>query len=65
MALWKRFWLLGTVIWVVVCGLSAATILAFGEAEEASKAIQPLVLAVAVPAVVYGALWLFWRLRGK
>ena len=65
MALWQRFWLLGSVIWVVVCALSAATILAFGEPQEAGKAIQPLVLAGVVPAVLYGVLWLFWRVRGK
>jgi uncharacterized membrane protein len=65
MALWKRFWLLGTVIWVAVCILSAATILVFSEAEEASKAIQPLVLAVAVPTVLYGAVWAYLRVRPK
>jgi len=64
MALWKRFWLLATVIWVVVCLLNAVTILAFGEGEEA-KALQPLVLAIAVPALLYGALWLYFRLRRR
>jgi hypothetical protein len=64
MALWQRFWLLATVIWVVVCLLNAVTILAFGEGEEA-KALQPLVLAIAVPALLYGALWLYFRLRRK
>jgi hypothetical protein len=64
MALWKRFWLLAAAIWVLVCVLNAATILAFGEAE-AAKAVQPLVLAVAVPALAYGALWLTFRLRRK
>lgn len=65
MALWQRFWLLGSVIWVVVCILSAATILVFSEAEEASKAIQPLVLAVAVPTVLYGVVWAYLRVRRK
>lgn len=64
MALWRRFWLLGSAIWVVVCLLSVFTILAFSEGEEA-KALQPLFLAVAVPAVVYAALWLYFRLRGR
>ena len=50
MALWKRFWLLGTVVWAVVCVLNAATILAFSEGE-AAKAVQPLALALAVPAL--------------
>ena len=64
MALWQRFWQLGSAIWAVVCVLSAATILAFSEAE-AAKAVQPLVLAVAVPALAYGVLWLAFRLRRK
>lgn len=64
MALWRRFWLLGSVIWVVVCLLNAFTIVAFSEGEEA-KALQPVILAVAVPALAYGALWLYFRLRSK
>lgn len=65
MALWKRFWLLASVIWVVVCLLNAVTILAFSEEGEAVKAVQPLVLAVAVPALLYALLWLYFRLRRK
>lgn len=64
MALWQRFWLLASVIWGVVCLLNAATILAFSEGEEA-KAVQPLVLAFAVPALGYALLWLYFRLRRK
>jgi len=64
MALWKRFWLLASVIWVVVCVLNAFTILAFGEGEEA-KAVQPLALAIAVPALLYALLWGYFRLRRK
>jgi hypothetical protein len=64
MALWKRFWLLATVIWVVVCVLNAVTILAFGEGEEA-KALQPLALAIAVPALLYALLWGYFRLRRR
>jgi hypothetical protein len=64
MALWQRFWLLAAAIWVLVCVLNAATILAFSEGE-AAKAVQPLVLAVAVPAALYGALWVYFRLRRK
>jgi len=62
MALWKRFWLLAAAIWALVCVLNAATILAFGKGE-AAKAVQPLVLAVAVPALLYALLWLYFRLR--
>jgi len=64
MPLWRRFWLLGSVIWVVVCLLNAFTIVAFSEGEEA-KALQPVILAVAVPVLAYGALWLYFRLRSK
>jgi hypothetical protein len=64
MALWRRFWLLGSGIWVVVCLLNAFSILAFSEGEEA-KALQPLLLAVAVPAIAYAALWIYFRLRSR
>lgn len=64
MALWKRFWLLGSAIWAFVCVLNAATIVAFSEGEGA-KAVQPLVLAVAVPAALYALLWLYFRLRRR
>jgi len=49
---WKKFWLLFTVIWVVVTGLNAFTIIAFSD-EQQAKALQPLVLLVAVPALLY------------
>jgi hypothetical protein len=64
MALWKRFWLLGSAIWALVCVLNAATILAFSEGA-AAKAVQPLVLALAVPALLYAALRLYFRLRRR
>jgi hypothetical protein len=64
MALWKRFWLLGTAIWVVVCLLSAFTIVAFSEGE-AAKAWQPVLLAVAVPAIAYFLVWGVLRLRRR
>jgi hypothetical protein len=64
LALWQRFWLLLSGIWVLVCALNAFTILAFAEGEEA-KALQPVLLAVAVPAAAYGVLWLFFRLRAR
>lgn len=61
MPLWKRLWLLFTVIWVVVAGLNVTTILAFG--EEPDKALKPLLFGVAVPAVAYllGWLWAWWK----
>jgi hypothetical protein len=59
--IWKKFWLLFTVIWVVVSGLNVATILAFSEEQE--KIWRPLVLGIAVPAVLYlvGLAWQWLR----
>jgi hypothetical protein len=59
--LWKKLWLLFTVIWVVVSGLNAGTILAFSEEHE--KALRPLVLMIAVPVVLYVILAAWFRLR--
>ena len=43
MPLWKRLWLLFTVIWVVVAALNIVTILAFSEGEiDSRKALFPL-----------------------
>jgi len=58
MSLWKKMWLLFAAIWLIVAALQAVTILAFS--EEPEKAVQPVVLGVAVPAVVYG-LGLLWE----
>jgi hypothetical protein len=63
MALWQRLWLLFTVIWVVVAGLNAFTILAFAEGAEREKALYPLAFAVAVPAALYGLLWGWQKLK--
>jgi uncharacterized iron-regulated membrane protein len=63
LALWKKFWLLFTVIWAVVCALSAGSILAFS--DEPEKAVRPSVLAVAVPAALYVLLLIWQRLRRK
>lgn len=64
MPLWKRFWILASAIWAFVCLLNAFAILAFSEGE-AAKALQPAVLAVAVPAAAYGLLRLYFRLRRR
>ena len=63
MALWQKLWLLFTVIWLVVSALNAGTILAFG--EEPGKALQPIVYGIAVPALVYLALWAWVRLKRR
>jgi hypothetical protein len=66
MPLWKKLWLLFAVIWVVVAGLNAGTILAFAEEEgERAKALVPLAFAFAVPAAAYLLLWGWFRFRRK
>ena len=59
--LWKKLWLLFTVIWVVVSALNAGTILAFSEEHE--KALRPIVLGVSVPVLLYLVLLGWQRLR--
>ena len=63
MKLWKKFWLLFTVIWLLVAALNIATIIAFSEDFTPDKILRPLLLAFAVPAVAYGFAWLWDRLR--
>ena len=41
-------WLLFTVIWVLVAGLNAMTIIAFSEGAEREKAALPIALGVLV-----------------
>jgi hypothetical protein len=67
MRLWQKLWLLFTVIWVVVSGLNAGTILAFSEGAEQEKAVRPIVLGLVVPAVLYGLgfLWELFRRRRR
>ena len=62
MPLWKRLWILFTVIWVVVLALQVGTILAVGE-EPPEKALRPIVLAIVVPLVLYLVLWAGAQLR--
>jgi len=61
--LWKKLWLLFTVIWVVVAALNAGSILAFSEEHE--KAVQPIVLGIVVPALLYLVLYGWQRVRRK
>jgi hypothetical protein len=65
MPLWKKMWLLFTVIWIIVAGLDAMTILAFSEGVEREKAVQPMAYGVLVPAVLYVVLWLWVRFSRK
>ena len=63
--MWKKLWLLFTVIWVVVAGLQVVSILVFAEEAERGKALTPLALALAVPVAAYllGWLWERWKAR--
>jgi len=63
MPLWKKLWLLFTVIWLVVSALNAGTILAFSEERE--KAVRPIVLGLGVPALAYLLAWLWDRRRRR
>ena len=63
MPLWKKFWLLLTVIWVVIAALNAATILAFS--EETDKVWRPILLGVTVPTIAYAIGWLWARWKAK
>jgi len=65
MRLWQKLWLLFTVIWVVVSGLNAFTILAFSEGAEHDKALRPIVLGVVVPVLLYVAGFAWQKLRKK
>ena len=61
--MWRKFWLLFTIIWVVVAALQVFTLLAFS--EEPEKVWQPLALGIAVPAVAYALGWAWERLRKR
>ncbi len=65
MALWKRFWLLFTVMWVVVAGLHVATILAFSDEVEHGRAAVSAAFGVLVPAAAYLIGWSWERLARK
>ena len=59
--MWKKWWLLFAVIWGVVAALQVGTILALS--EEPEMALQPALLGLAVPAVLYLFGWLWERFR--
>jgi hypothetical protein len=65
MPLWKRFWILFTVIWVFVDLLNALTTLAFAEEIPPDRLLTLLAVAVVVPATLYaiGSLWDWLRRR--
>jgi hypothetical protein len=59
--MWRKWWMLFSVIWGVVAAIQVGVILA--TAEETDKALQPLVLGIAVPAFLYLVGWAWERLR--
>ena len=63
MQLWQKFWLLFTVMWVVVAGLHVATILAFSDEVEHGRALYSAAFALLVPAVAYLIAWAWAKLR--
>jgi|GEM_PF-1145639 len=65
MPLWKKLWLLFSVIWVFVGLLHVATILALADAAERGKAWTPIALTLLVPPVVYGLAWAVAWLRRR
>jgi len=65
MALWKRLWILFTVIWVVVGLLNAATLIALADKLQYEKLPPMLAFTFGVPAVVYLAGWARERWRSR
>lgn len=65
MPIWKRFWLLFTVMWVVVAGLHVATILAFSDEVEHGRAWTSAAFGVLVPAATYLVGWIWETLTRK
>jgi hypothetical protein len=60
---WQKWWLLFAVIWAVVAAMQVVLILV--TSDEPERFVQPLVLGVAVPAVLYALGWIWQRLRRK
>jgi hypothetical protein len=63
MPLWKRFWLLLSLMWVVVSLLHVATLFAFEDSVTKDKLATLLLATVLVPAVLYGIGCLWETLR--
>jgi hypothetical protein len=65
MPLWKKLWLLFSVIWVFVGLLHVTTILALADAAERSRVWTPIVFTLVVPPLVYALAWVVARLRRR
>jgi hypothetical protein len=61
--MWRKWWLLFSVIWGGIAALQVAVIL--GTSEETEKALRPLLLGFALPAALYLLGWMWERLRRK
>lgn len=62
-ALWRKFWLLFTAIWVAVSLLHVLTLVTLGDEVPRERLEMLLLATVLVPAVLYGAGWAWERLR--
>ncbi len=65
MPLWKKLWLLFTVLWVGVGLLHVATILALADSAEHGKVWLPVGITVVVPPVAYVLAWFAVWLRRR
>ena len=61
--MWRRWWLLFAVIWIVVAAIQVGVILA--TADEPEIALQPFLLGIAVSALLYILGWVVERLKRK
>jgi hypothetical protein len=62
--MWRKWWLLFAVIWIVVAAIQAVTIFVFSP-DERDKVLQPIGLGILVPAVLYVLGVVVERLRKK
>ena len=60
---WCRGWVFFAVTWIVVAAIQVGVILA--TADEPEKALQPFLLGIAVPALLYVLGWVVERLKRK
>ena len=65
LALWKRFWLLFTAIWVAVSLLHALTLFTLAEKVPKDRLAMILLATVLVPGALYAMGWLWARLRSN
>jgi len=65
-ALWKKFWLLFTAIWVVVSLLHVLTLVTLADEVPGERLANLLLATVLVPGVLYAVGWLWaWIRRGR